>query len=555
MTAILFFKGFIGPYLRGGKMVNLKGYHSKKTKRVEATAGQSALFPELAAPEKKEAPKVARALTAWMDRHGGPAGMARLLADMSPEHQDKLIDAMATIGKTDAATVRGMLQAGPAPSPAAAGEPDLFSEPQHTEPTRELIEEHERLVDVLNSPSHEDDKVEAKKQAEELADMKREVGEHDHLLADIPGAKWRRGKGLIAGHYGVEINGEVMGNYHAKPEDAVRAARQSLANREAGAKEKSDRAEAIGKMRDRLLAGGEVTDVDLKLLGLRDGSSGLEWFIPTAAEVFGISSRSVRPHISDMIRIGHTDMGVKKEFVSPKKALRAVAAGLSEKPASESIKAPDRIEAGKSRKMLSAKEVSFQNVKDMIGRSLSVHEWDVDNGGKVKAQVKTTTRGGEIKTAYLHVTIEKPNGYWEYYREKPDGGFKMVSSGVASQEPSPDSRILLIKPIASADLNQASSKMSNNSPEATAKEKAMDKEASLKAAAAARKAASDAIERVKIYTSTLGSEHPLTQGALKEASTANEAASRWEDVAKWNHQSRAKALRDKDFPDFMFRYA
>lgn len=56
------------------------------------------------------------------------------------------------------------------PSPAGA-------EPQHTEPTRELIEEHERLVDVLNSPSHEDDDDEAKKQAAELAEMKREVGD------------------------------------------------------------------------------------------------------------------------------------------------------------------------------------------------------------------------------------------------------------------------------------------------------------------------------------------------------------------------------------------
>ena len=48
-------------------------------------------------------------------------------------------------------------------------------EPQRTEPTSELIEEHERLVDVLNSPSHDDDKAEAEKQAEELADLKREA--------------------------------------------------------------------------------------------------------------------------------------------------------------------------------------------------------------------------------------------------------------------------------------------------------------------------------------------------------------------------------------------
>jgi hypothetical protein len=43
-----------------------------------------------------------------------------------------------------------------------------------TEPRADLIAEHERLVDVLNSPSHADDKVEAKKQAKELGEMKGE---------------------------------------------------------------------------------------------------------------------------------------------------------------------------------------------------------------------------------------------------------------------------------------------------------------------------------------------------------------------------------------------
>lgn len=47
--------------------------------------------------------------------------------------------------------------------------------PERTEPTRELIEEHERLVDVLRSPSHEDDEEEAEKQEAELAGYKREA--------------------------------------------------------------------------------------------------------------------------------------------------------------------------------------------------------------------------------------------------------------------------------------------------------------------------------------------------------------------------------------------
>lgn len=50
----------------------------------------------------------------------------------------------------------------------------FFKAKTHTEPTSELIKEHERLVDVLRSPSHEDDEEEAKRQAAELAEYKRE---------------------------------------------------------------------------------------------------------------------------------------------------------------------------------------------------------------------------------------------------------------------------------------------------------------------------------------------------------------------------------------------
>lgn len=278
---ILFFKSLVGPYLRGGKIVNVSGYHGRQA-RAQAHDGQMSLF-------------------------GGP-----------------------TSGKP----------LGPSPlngKDAVAHTPDMFEEPQHTEPTRELIAEHERLVDVLNSPSHADDKSEAKKQAAELAEMKGEVDEHDHLLADIPGAKWRRGKGLIAGHYAVEVDGETQGNFHAKPEDAVSEAKQWMANAKASKDEADRKTEAVGKMRDRLLSGGEVTDADLALLGLRDGSSGLKWFIPAAANVFGISSRAVRPYIADQIRVGHTDMGSKLEFVSPKKALQAIAAAIKPQPMTKSI--------------------------------------------------------------------------------------------------------------------------------------------------------------------------------------------------------------------------
>ncbi len=289
LKSIIFFKGFVGPYLRGGRVVNVSGYHGR-TGHAHAVPGQMSLF-------------------------GGPtSGMP--LPPSPLQGKDAVAHTPDMFADAD--------EHGEVPPGRR-----IMREPQHTEPTRELIAEHEHLVDVLNSPSHADDKAEAKKQGAELAEMKQEAGEHDHLLADLPaGAKFTRGKGRIAGHYAVEADG-ITGNYHEKPDDAVASVKQFLSSRDAGAKQKADRAAAISGMRARLTAGGDVTDADLKLLELKDGSAGLKWFIPAAAEVFGITSHAVRPHIKDLIRTGHTDMGTKLEFVNPREGLQAIAAGLS----------------------------------------------------------------------------------------------------------------------------------------------------------------------------------------------------------------------------------
>ena len=42
-------------------------------------------------------------------------------------------------------------------------------------PAKEMVEEHEQLVDVLESKSHKDDKKEAKKQKKELKEYKKEM--------------------------------------------------------------------------------------------------------------------------------------------------------------------------------------------------------------------------------------------------------------------------------------------------------------------------------------------------------------------------------------------
>ena len=62
---------------------------------------------------------------------------------------------------------------------------DMFADDTVAEPRQDLIAEHKRLVDVLESPSHKDDKVEAKKQAEELREYEGESTNDDERLHQL----------------------------------------------------------------------------------------------------------------------------------------------------------------------------------------------------------------------------------------------------------------------------------------------------------------------------------------------------------------------------------
>lgn len=246
LPLVLFLKAHVGPYLRGGKIVNIAGYQGRAARPKASDGRQLSLF----AP-----PSVVM----------GPSPY---------KGKDPVKDTM-----------------------------DLFEADEHGE------------MPPARRATREDD-----------------ADPHAHLLADLPGASWARGKGMISGHYAVKLNGEVVANYHAKPEDAAAEAKRVVADKARWAKEADQHAKDVVALRERLLAGGQVTDLDLKLVGLRPSSSGLQWFIPAAAKLFGITSHAVRPHIKDLIRVGHTDMGVKKEFVDPAKGLAAIADGLGAKP-------------------------------------------------------------------------------------------------------------------------------------------------------------------------------------------------------------------------------
>jgi hypothetical protein len=82
-----------------------------------------------------------------------------------PVHQDRLRQAAkrAKAGDRNLDMFIAAEEHGEVPSGRVA-----YREPTITEPRSEMIQEHKRLVRVLESPSHEDDKVEAKKQRAEL---------------------------------------------------------------------------------------------------------------------------------------------------------------------------------------------------------------------------------------------------------------------------------------------------------------------------------------------------------------------------------------------------
>jgi hypothetical protein len=151
--------------------------------------------------------------------------------------------------------------------------------------------------------------------------------EEQKLLSDLPeGAVFKEGRGPLGrGKFFVELGGKMLGNLQASKVDAVKEAKQRLANEEFARQSATDRERRRAALEAKIRGGGEITDADLKFIGLRTGSSDLRWFIPAAADLFKISSRAVRPLIADLIRQGSTDFGTKREYVSPRQGLAAIA--------------------------------------------------------------------------------------------------------------------------------------------------------------------------------------------------------------------------------------
>jgi hypothetical protein len=134
------------------------------------------------------------------------------------------------------------------------------------------------------------------------------------------------GKGLIKGKFlsAVDGKGTPGGPWESKlaAQQAAEAWRARLQQAASAANvERARKDRLVQKLRD----GHEPTISEVESIGLRARGSDLTYFIPAAAELFGISSRAVRPLIKDIIRVGHTDMGAKRESVNPIKALMQMA--------------------------------------------------------------------------------------------------------------------------------------------------------------------------------------------------------------------------------------
>jgi hypothetical protein len=83
----------------------------------------------------------------------------------------------------------------------------------------------------------------------------------------------------------------------------------------------------------------------------------------------------------------------------------------------------------------------------------------------------------------------------------------------------------------------------------------MTKQEAIRRAEAARHAAKLALARHALYASTFGGSDKLAQRAMLVHDVAIEAHNKWMDVAYLHPSTRARLLRNKSLPTFMFGYS
>ena len=176
----------------------------------------------------------------------------------------------------------------------------------------------------------------------------------------IDGIVIKPGKGLIKGKFKAEVDGVGLpGDAFNTEQEAYEAAlkyREVLAKRANEGAEAQRRKDAIA---ESFRNGDQVTNAQIESLGLKSDFSDMRWFMSTAADLFGLNSRQIRPIVKDLIKVRRSDMGTEYEYVPTRKALEAIAS-------SQSLTSPTKadIEAQQARAEQASKAKAAQDKAD-----------------------------------------------------------------------------------------------------------------------------------------------------------------------------------------------
>jgi len=266
------------------------------------TAVQPTLFGDAApAPARKPSDAVApvgdglRKLAEFITAHAGKDALTAKLKAAKPMERARAVQLMAQIGGLHIHQVEALLGLR---APADGGS-DPMPAP---EPAPDVPHEGEELENVDGLP--------------------------------VGARLYQDGRGLAAGKWRVkDAAGEPLGNFQATREAAVAEARQWHSNRLHSAKQAETSARHKADIRERLLAGQELSDADLKLLNLNPRSARFEWLSPAVQDVLGIPKHKVREAMGNALHQGTTDMGRKVWFANARKALANAAAWSKENAA------------------------------------------------------------------------------------------------------------------------------------------------------------------------------------------------------------------------------
>lgn len=152
------------------------------------------------------------------------------------------------------------------------------------------------------------------------------AGETDEqMLTGMPGAVFREGKGLARGKWFVEQDGKALGGPVATKSQAAQEARATLRRDSDRRNDTESTRQRVAMIADKLRAGQEITDDEVKFLGLR-ANSDFTYLSPAVQQLFGISARNVREAMGDALTRATTDMGAERWVANSRKALRNAAA-------------------------------------------------------------------------------------------------------------------------------------------------------------------------------------------------------------------------------------